>query len=383
MLNIVLDNLNTSNVWFPKKPNCFPWFSKSLVSEPRSSTSKFQQPDHKVTLPILLYCMENFSIHNSANQLDTFIYPVSMPEPYIQVRSLIANQNAYGFWSHVSDSVIEALKEKRGWIIIDLHSEPLGQSDFDDMLVALSDTSVFPNDRILINVTSPHFADNKRVFCYPSHLELGCIMHELYPNLNIINPCPCHPKNLKKLDYLHKRFLLLSSHRDLPINAILDKYASKYPNLFLDSANNLENTFFSSRFLLLPNALYATDFNIAIEAYLENNVVEYPFLTEKTLRNIKYKKPFILLGQQSTLAALHKLGYKTFHPFVDESYDEIKDTELRCATVLRELNRLRKMNDTEWSNFLNNCKPIVEHNYNNLLRRVNQTRAWLEELKNL
>ena len=50
-------------------------------------------------------------------------------------------------------------------------------------------------------------------------------------------------------------------------------------------------------------------------------MIEYPFITEKTYRNIKYKKPFIIMGQHISLASLHKLGYKTFHPLIDESYD--------------------------------------------------------------
>ena len=41
------------------------------------------------------------------------------------------------------------------------------------------------------------------------------------------------------------------------------------------------------------------------------------------------------------------------------------------------------MSDDEWYSFLDNCKPIVEHNYNNLLSRIKQTSAWLEGLKDL
>ena len=51
------------------------------------------------------------------------------------------------------------------------------------------------------------------------------------------------------------------------------------------------------------------------------------------------------MGQHISLATLHKLGYKTFHPLIDESYDEIEDTKLRCLAVLRELDRLRQMTD--------------------------------------
>ena len=58
----------------------------------------------------------------------------------------------------MSDSVIKGLREKRGWIIIEICMEPISQTDFDSVIDALSDSSTFPNDRILINITSPHLA---------------------------------------------------------------------------------------------------------------------------------------------------------------------------------------------------------------------------------
>ena len=89
------------------------------------------------------------------------------------------------------------------------------------------------------------------------------------------------------------------------------------------------------------------------------------------------------MGQQHTLAALRKLGYKTFHPLIDESYDNIKDTKERITTIFRQLEKLRQMSDSEFANLLSKCKPILEHNYNNLMSRINQTNDWLEGLKYL
>ena len=133
----------------------------------------------------------------------------------------------------------------------------------------------------------------------------------------------------------------------------------------------------------MPDALYATDINLVTEAYVDNETLEYPFITEKTYRNIKYKKPFIVVGQQYTLAALRKLGYKTFHPLIDESYDSIKDTKERVTTIFRQLEKLRQMSDSEFADLLSKCKPILEYNYNNLLKRIKQTNDWLEGLKYL
>ena len=68
---------------------------------------------------------------------------------------------------------------------------------------------------------------------------------------------------------------------------------------------------------------------------------------------------------------------------VPQYYDSIKHTKDRCKAVLTELERLKTMSDDEWDSLLRMCKPILEHNYNNLLRRIKQTNDWLEGLKDL
>ena len=368
MINIVHDNLPHANVWSPVKHDIRQNFG----------------PNCKKSLPTFLHYGYELAFFDSADNLDSFIYPVLMPEPYIQVRSLIANHNPFGFWSFVSDSVIEGLREKRGWIIIDLYCEPITHHDFDAFINSLNDSSKFPNDRVLINTSSPHFTTHERVFNYPSFLEMGCMVnHKTHTNFS---PCTCnpHPGRSSVVEYPHKRFLLLNAHMDYPVAQVFAKYASKYSDSFLHSSHETYgSTDISSTFLLLPQALYATDINVVMEAYVDYEVLEYTFITEKTYRNMKYKKPFIIMGNQYSLAVLHKLGYKTFHPLIDESYDSIKYTKDRCKAIIKELERLKAMSDDEWTTFLQNCNPILEHNYNNLLSRIKQTSAWLEGLKDL
>lgn len=372
MLNIVIENPSFLNVWgyhkvySMKEDNCY-------------------SVKHKTLIPKFLQLQQDLTFHTSADGLDNFIYPVVMHEPFIQARSLTANQSDFGFWGYISENVIKGLREKRGWIIVDIFSEPISQSDFNNLFIALSDSSQFPNDRVLLNTTSPHFTDNNdRVFNYPSFLEMGCMARRLIPGTELVHaPCLCKGTRSKKFSYPHRRFLLLNNHIDYYFGLVLRKYAKKYSNSFLDSSNEVyKATEYSSTFLRLPDALYETDLNLVLEAYVDDSL-GYPFITEKTFMNIHYKKPFIIVGQQHTLASFRKRGYQTFHPLIDESYDEIENTKVRSFSVLKEINRLREMSDDEWTTFLHNCKPIVEHNYNNLLSRIKQTNTWLEGLKDL
>jgi hypothetical protein len=83
------------------------------------------------------------------------------------------------------------------------------------------------------------------------------------------------------------------------------------------------------------------------------------FLTEKTYKPIAMKHPFILLAPQHSLRMLRERGYKTFSPFIDESYDEIENDDLRLKAVVEEVKRLSKSDLVE---FTYQIKDIVEHN---------------------
>ena len=378
MINIIYDNPPHSNVWYAGK-------------KPESMSFNYR---HHKYLPGFIHLNDNITFHSSADGLDSFIYPILMLTPYIQVRSLIHNHSDFGFWSYVSDSVIKGLREKKGWIIIDICLEPITQDDFDCVINSLSDSSLFPNDRIILNTVSPHFTEHKRVVCHPSFLEMGCYFNEFHQDF--FGNCYCVQKNIKEIDpYPHKRFLSLNSRVDYPAARLFAKYTGRLPESFLNSSGTIpyrpgwtsvldsSGTISGETYLLLPNALYATDLNVVFEAYADNKIVDYAFMTEKIWRNIKYKKPFIVVGQQYTLAAFRKLGYKTFHPQIDESYDTHQMSIKRTERVLIELERLRQMSDAKWSEFLESCKPIVEHNYNNLLHRIKQPNVWLDGLKDL
>ena len=65
-------------------------------------------------------------------------------------------------------------------------------------------------------------------------------------------------------------------------------------------------------------------------------VYNYPstFVSEKTIKPIVNKRPFVLVGPPGSLKNLHNLGFKTFSQFWPEDYDQIHDNEKRlCAIV--------------------------------------------------
>lgn len=103
------------------------------------------------------------------------------------------------------------------------------------------------------------------------------------------------------------------------------------------------------------------------------------FFTEKTFKPIVMKHPFILLSPANTLYNLRKLGYQTFSPYIDETYDTITDNESRLLAVVSEVERLSKQSPEEWAIWEAAVAPIVEHNYNILKNKTNMSDYILEK----
>lgn len=75
-----------------------------------------------------------------------------------------------------------------------------------------------------------------------------------------------------------------------------------------------------------------THISIVSETNFDNNIIH---MTEKTIKPILFKQPFIVVGPAHTLKYLRNMGFKTFSDFWDESYDEILDP----------VERMRKLTD--------------------------------------
>ena len=86
------------------------------------------------------------------------------------------------------------------------------------------------------------------------------------------------------------------------------------------------------------------------------------FLSEKTFKPIACYHPFIIAGNKNSLYRLKELGYKTFSPFINESYDKL-NTWPRMEAITKEISRITHMSFNDKIEWLHNIKPILDHNY--------------------
>lgn len=94
-----------------------------------------------------------------------------------------------------------------------------------------------------------------------------------------------------------------------------------------------------------------------------------PFFSEKIFKAIAMRHPFIIATVPNSLQYLKQMGYETFAPLIDESYDSIEDDGDRMLEIVAETERLCNLKGPALEHFLINCKIICEHNYQTLINR--------------
>jgi hypothetical protein len=107
--------------------------------------------------------------------------------------------------------------------------------------------------------------------------------------------------------------------------------------------------------------------------------------SEKVWKPITNFQPFILLGDRYQLKKLREWGFKTFHPFIDESYDDFKGMTDRFTNVEKQIVRLGMKSKKEIHKWYWSMEEILVYNYkhfyNNFIK--NQTLDLLGRLEGL
>ena len=94
---------------------------------------------------------------------------------------------------------------------------------------------------------------------------------------------------------------------------------------------------------------------------------EYKSLTEKVFKPIVNFQPFLFAAYPGALELLRSLGFKTFSPFIDESYDDEPDDIKRMGMIYAELNRICSMSKEEIHDWYWEMEEILIHNHTHFL----------------
>lgn len=89
------------------------------------------------------------------------------------------------------------------------------------------------------------------------------------------------------------------------------------------------------------------------------------YLSEKVWKPVGHCQPFILASASGSLKYMrNRFGYKTFHPYIDESYDLEEDDIKRLDMIKLEIEKFSNKTKEEKDQFLNDVKDICVYNQN-------------------
>jgi hypothetical protein len=178
-----------------------------------------------------------------------------------------------------------------------------------------------------------------------------------YYDQNLINRLIEHDHNLEFID------LITNTSKTIDVDDLINVKGIGYENkeMYLD-----------------------TYISIVTESIFFQPDVKFPtgFLSEKIWKPIGHCHPFILVGPSKSLKHIkNEYGYMTFHPYIDESYDDIDDDYQRIKMIELEIDKFSKKTKEEKIEFLNNVKDICKFNQEKFLSYGYNTNESIKILK--
>ena len=384
---------------------------------------------------------EYSSLYLTTKEGKKFIYPVK-PSPTLLNFCGISNEGNNGskvagdyFWKFISKKALTEIENKRGVILIDYSMEPFISLDYHKLLhKSLEESKIDPNS-IYIAVNSFNAKQlyeewfNKEERRYKIINTPFCLEHSSYYYSQSLdrreNKVITLDKFLSTKDLVRDNYFLMKikapkEHRLKTLILLADdyliekgdwsfsgqqnfsktdEYKNAVRNLSLKNRVQVEELLDKGQYNLKSEESVAfnninawTDenythhlnsyFDICFESffYSESEAIS---LTEKIFKPIINFQPFIYVATKGSLQILRDLGFKTFEPFVDESYDQEPNNDKRLFMAYEQIKKLCLLPKKELHDLYWRMEEILIHNHQHLLnvhKNKMITETALEEL---
>ncbi len=166
------------------------------------------------------------------------------------------------------------------------------------------------------------------------------------------------------------RYITIKNNKNmfpLVLNMTLER--SNPVDLMIDDLQYFEESYFS---IVTETAFYDK----------QSHGINSTFITEKTMKCFTTFHPFIMIGRPHSLLALKKLGYQTFNPMIDESYDSIENDDDRLSMIFLEIHKLMSKTPADWIVWQTQIKEIVIHN-NNIFKSSGTNYSSINNIKDV
>lgn len=153
------------------------------------------------------------------------------------------------------------------------------------------------------------------------------------------------------------------------INSMLFEWLDKVPYTLpgnVNVKNGWENTTY--------NAILSANIHLLIETHFDffyvpkgpdniyNRKLAPGCISEKFYKTISCEKPFIAFATPYFLEQVRELGFKTFSPYINESYDLELDHNKRADMIVSEVERISNLSNDEYQLLVIQCQTIAQYN---------------------
>ena len=160
------------------------------------------------------------------------------------------------------------------------------------------------------------------------------------------------------------------------VDSTVTEWITKVPYT-LDASDNVLNKWGDVTY----DAILAADIHLLIETHYDlfyyvptqdrvyKRSLAPSSITEKTNKPIACCKPFIAFSTPYFLEDVHQLGFETFSPYINESYDLETDNQKRLNMIVDEIERITTLPADEYHTLVENCHSIAVRNQQKLLSK--------------
>jgi hypothetical protein len=139
-------------------------------------------------------------------------------------------------------------------------------------------------------------------------------------------------------------------------NEVKEFFETKTP-MFIDTMPELK---YNLAVNITKEDYERTFISIVTETLVDDGTL---FFSEKIWKPIMVGHPFMIYGNQGSLKYLKSLGFKTFSNWIDESYDDEPDRDVRSTMIVNELEKLSFKTKEELIKIREEMKETCLFNY--------------------
>ena len=115
---------------------------------------------------------------------------------------------------------------------------------------------------------------------------------------------------------------------------------------------------------IIPISIYNDSHYSLVTETWPSRYKQLSLFTEKTAKPLMARRPFVYFAAPHQLKNLRRLGFRTFDPVVDESYDNIQDDDARWTAALQSVQRLLQQDP---HSVLHDLQAVLDHNHEHFM----------------